>query len=650
MLFISLIFTITAVVLWKDIIHSKFVSIIIAALTFLSLFISGFWYVSDYLTGSGIDESVIFHLRADMSGAALADFAPVIVASVIYLIISIMFSLYVYQLVRTEHTSRKHKMQASLASFALFFSLAINPGISDLTSLVKHTDWVSHEDEQPIDYLIPDDATYLIPDDATYLIPDDATFNLNNKNLVYIYLESVERTYLDENIFPGLMPNLRRIETASLSFTDIWQIVGSNWTIGGMVSSQCGIPLFIPSGPNSMVGINRFLPEATCMGDILSANGYELSYLGGARSAFAGKGNFYKSHGFTQVEGFDELIGNLSDTSYRSDWGLYDDTLFDILKQRFNELSTAETPFGLFALTLDTHSPNGLVSTYCNDVKYRDGLNPILNAVHCSDKMVAEVYDYITKHESFGNTLLVIASDHLAMRNTAYDDLGKRKRRNLLLISGEGLAPKTIAKLGALIDVSPTVLNLLGADNQGLGFGRDLLGVEETLSERFNYNGVEDFLRSKRQFISSLWDFPQINGGLTVDVSDKQIILDSDSIKYPTLILLGNNLRVEEIRFYGHTLEKNTLSRQIAQRSPEQKFVWVDSCQKMAWLNNENAPTLESDSCVAIGRLDLSNISIFELSESMSFSRRQISDIIKSRARESSIAAKRIREMEFISK
>ena len=642
MLFISLIFTITAVVLWKDIIHSKFVSIIIAALTLLSLFISGFWYVSDYLTGSGIDESVIFHLRADMGGAALADFAPVIVASVIYLIISIMFSLYVYHVVRTEHISRKHKMQASLASFALFFSLAINPGISDLTSLVKHTywvshedDWVSHEDEQPIDYLIP----------------DDATANLNNKNLVYIYLESVERTYLDENIFPGLMPNLRRIETVSLSFTDIWQIVGSNWTIGGMVSSQCGIPLFIPSGPNSMVGINRFLPEATCMGDILSANGYELSYLGGSRLAFAGKGNFYKTHGFTQVEGFDELIGKLSDTSYHSDWGLYDDTLFDILKQRFNELSTAETPFGLFALTLDTHSPNGHVSTYCNDVKYKDGLNPILNAVHCSDKMVAEVYDYITKHESFGNTLLVIASDHLAMRNTAYDDLGKRKRRNLLLISGEGLAPKNIAKLGALIDVSPTVLNLLGADNQGLGFGRDLLGVEDTLSERLNYNGVENFLRSNRRFISSLWDFPQINGGLTVDVSGKQVILDSVPIKYPTLLMLGNNLRVEEIRFNGaRGLEKNTLSRQIAQRSPEQKFVWVDSCQKMAWLNNENAPTLKSDSCVAIGSLDLPNIPIFELSESMSFSRRQISDIIKSRAHESSIAAKRIRDMEFISK
>ena len=137
---------------------------------------------------------------------------------------------------------------------------------------------------------------------------------------------------------------------------------------------------------------------------------------------------------------------------------------------------------------------------------------------------------------------------------------------------------------------------------------------------------------------------------MTVDVSDKQEILESDSIKYPTLILLGDNLRVEEIRFYGHTLEKNTLSRQIAQRSAEQKFVWVDSCQKMAWLNNENAPTLKSDSCVAIGSLDLANIPIFELSESMSFSRRQISDIIKSRARESSVAAKRIKEMEFISK
>ena len=634
MLFISLIFTITAVVLWKDIIHSKFVSIIIAALTLLSLFISGFWYVSDYLTGSGIDESVIFHLRADMGGAGLADFAPIIVASVIYLITSIIFSLYVYVAVWNKHNSRNHKRQASLASFALFFSFAINPGISDLTSFVKQTYWVSHEGERPIDYLIP----------------DNTTVNLNKRNLVYIYLESLERTYLDEDIFPGLMPSLRRIETVSLAFTDIRQIMGSGWTIGGMVSSQCGIPLITPSGENSMAGINRFLPEATCIGDILSANGYELSYLGGSKLAFAGKGNFYKTHGFTQVEGFHELIGKFSETSYRSSWGLYDDTLFDILKQRFNEISTAETPFGLFALTLDTHHPNGHVSAYCNDVKYKDGLNPILNAVHCSDRMVAEVYDYITSHESFGNTLLVIASDHLAMRNTAYDDLHKGDRRNLLLISGEGIAPKTIEKPGALIDVSPTVLNLLGTDNQGLGFGRDLLGVEETLLERFTRDGLRNFLRSNRQFISSLWDFPQINNGLTVDVADKQVILDSDSIKYPMLMMLGNNSRVEEIRFDFYSLRTQTLSRQLAQRSPEQKFIWVDSCQKMAWLSNESAPMLKSDSCVAIGSLDSSNISIFELSESMSFSRRQISDVIKNLKRESSKVSDRINAMEFIFK
>jgi phosphoglycerol transferase MdoB-like AlkP superfamily enzyme len=89
--------------------------------------------------------------------------------------------------------------------------------------------------------------------------------------------------------------------------------------------------------------------------------------------------------------------------------------------------------------------------------------------------MVADFYDYIINHQAYPNTVLVIGSDHLAFPNTAKDDLQKGERKNLLLISAKGIAPKKITTSGALIDVAPTILNLLGADIEGLGFGRDLL-------------------------------------------------------------------------------------------------------------------------------------------------------------------------------
>lgn len=59
-----------------------------------------------------------------------------------------------------------------------------------------------------------------------------------------------------------------------------------------LVNSQCGLPLSLPGGQgNNMGSISQFMPEAYCLGDILKDNGYELKFIGGAKSDFAGKRN-----------------------------------------------------------------------------------------------------------------------------------------------------------------------------------------------------------------------------------------------------------------------------------------------------------------------------------------------------------------------
>ncbi|NEL81333.1 MAG: phosphoglycerol transferase I, partial [Xanthomonas perforans] len=83
-----------------------------------------------------------------------------------------------------------------------------------------------------------------------------------------IYGESLERTYFDESVFPGLMPNLRALATEAVDVRNLTSTEGSGWTIAGMVASMCGVPLTTaPGDENSMDRMGMFLPEARCLGD-----------------------------------------------------------------------------------------------------------------------------------------------------------------------------------------------------------------------------------------------------------------------------------------------------------------------------------------------------------------------------------------------
>ena len=137
-------------------------------------------------------------------------------------------------------------------------------------------------------------------------------------NLVYIYAESLERTYFDTELFPGLADELNALRTDSIDFSNTQQLPGTGYTIAGMVASQCGIPLFAPFDGNASSAVSTFYPENVCLGDVLKAAGYSNYFYQGAELAFAGKDTFLKSHGFDHVYGFKELREQVADPSYKT--------------------------------------------------------------------------------------------------------------------------------------------------------------------------------------------------------------------------------------------------------------------------------------------------------------------------------------------
>lgn len=566
-----------AVAVWVRAISTRSGAVLAVAGVLACLLLSVAWLVADRLTGSGIDASVVYHLQTGLEAAGFGAFYGLIAAAVAAVAGCLLAAVLVWRLVRAPAAPQFGRARGLVGAALLALAFWLHPAVGDLVRLeesARHSAMASAG-----------------PPPEGFVPVGRLAFPADRRNLVLLYLESVERSYFDETRFPGLMPELKALEAEAVSFTDLGEVEEAGWTIAGMVASQCGMPL-IGSG----AGFDEFLPGATCMGDLLQVQGYRLSYLGGADLGFAGKGTFYDSHGFGLVEGKTQLQPLLPDPSYVNEWGLFDDSLYALATARFDALAAGEEPFGLVMLTLDTHHPFGFPSASCADRPYGDGTNKFLNAAHCADRLAAGFIRHVRASPAFKDTLLVVASDHMAMPNLAREQLEAGERRNLLMLFAPDLPPALLDKPGTTLDIGPTVLGLVGAPTPALGFGRDLLADGPTLSDR-----VGGLIDAGRGYLAAMWAFPQIADGLVLDAAAGEVVLGDRRLKVPVLFHLNEALAVKAVDF--DLSADITLPELVAGFSEGQRFAWLDRCARTAVLAATPAPE-GAETCLLAGSLD----------------------------------------------
>jgi len=284
------------------------------------------------------------------------------------------------------------------------------------------------------------------------------------KNLVIIYMESLERIYTDDRIFPGLTPNLDRWRARGLDFPGFLTFSGATFTMAGIFASQCGSgyypspsSIFDSSGddPND----STFHPELSCLGDVLRKAGYRQVFMNGSPLSFANQGSFFRMHGFDRVLGLDELESQNGSPMPAPGWGLYDSDLFRLATSQFRRLAASGKPFNLDVLTIDNHPPHGHPSPGCP--KYAASDNDQLQAVHCTDFLVGRFLDTISRSPAWEDTVVVVMSDHLSMRNDAwplYPGWYRRKPLLFVLNAGRGQREARFYHM----DIAPTVLHLMG--------------------------------------------------------------------------------------------------------------------------------------------------------------------------------------------
>lgn len=328
-------------------------------------------------------------------------------------------------------------------------------------------------------------------------------------NLIHIILESSERTLYDETAFGDVMAPFDRFVGRGLELTNVHQAALTSWSLAGDVANNCGVPL-LPLGflheNNFHLMEGGFLPNANCLGDLLARDGYSTSVMHTSPLQFAGADKFYGSHSWEALLGMAELRPHYPRGG--NEWGLDDEDLYDAVYNRAVEKAEAGEPFAITMANIGGHSPHGFVSRSCHGRPTVDRFSdPTLKAYRCTHELAAEMLDRLDAGGYLDNTIVIVQSDHLAMRNTIYRALQQRERRNLFFAFGPGIEPQVIDRDMTMMDIYPTILDMMGyapVDGRA-GIGVSAFSPGANLIEERGLKGLDKAIYADSALRDRLW-------------------------------------------------------------------------------------------------------------------------------------------------
>jgi len=311
-------------------------------------------------------------------------------------------------------------------------------------------------------------------------------------NILIVYLESFSARLTGpynkqyEEVTPGL--NIFAADKNTTIFRKVYN--ASTPTITALLSSFCS---FLPPTGHEEIERDKELKShhLTCLPAILKKNGYKnISFITAVDKEFSNKNTILESMGINKIWGSKELKKEI--TEEPKSWGYSDHQLFPFL---FEKISEEESPFVMIYETVDTHPPFNLPKDM---VYYKDGHNPVLNALHTTDNAFATFWQQFKNSSLAENTMVIVIADHaifpVALEQKYFADLYGKTTFYDELFFGLYLPQNNISKeievYGSGIDMAPTILHLLNIEAPKKFEGWSLLGER---SKYPNLIGMHEF-------------------------------------------------------------------------------------------------------------------------------------------------------------
>jgi phosphoglycerol transferase len=343
--------------------------------------------------------------------------------------------------------------------------------------------------------------------------PDD------RPDVVIIYLEGMDQIFEDQDRFQDALGQLKTLAgPGAIELTGVSEMVGTGWSLAGMVASQCGVPV-LPNGirfENNFTDQRNFMNDLTCLGDVLDARGYATEFVMGGEKEFAGINHFYASHGVTTQTDIAVIAEMISQDEFDAafpGWVLDDQMSLDIARRRHAELSASDTPLFLVVETMGPHGREVWLSRRCTQTGRAEIATDVAAGVRCTADLAVDFVEKIRNSPGARPTLFVLLSDHINHNPDLVGPDGIEARRNTVILippvrAGEIAPLMTIDRDATMVDVYPTILDILNLIESGgaAGLGVSLLGEAPTLVERFGRQDIDRTLARDGPLAARLWE------------------------------------------------------------------------------------------------------------------------------------------------
>ena len=342
-------------------------------------------------------------------------------------------------------------------------------------------------------------------------------FPQQKRNLIYIFLESMEVTYAEPAaggpITANFIPELTQLaeENINFSHTDglggAHSFSGTTWTAAALVSQTSGVAVQVPLNAGRFGGADEnseYMPGVVSIGEILEDAGYNQMFLMGSDAEFGGRNTYFTDHGNYELLDTKALkaAGRLPE-DYDIWWGFEDKKLWDYAKEELTRLGESDQPFNFTMLTCDSHFPNGYKCEDCG-TEYAEKYP---NVLHCCSIKVMEFIQWCQQQPFYENTTIVLCGDHLTMDPNFFADVNPEYKRSVYncIINAPIDPVNEKNRTFGTFDMFPTTLAALGVEIEGdrLGLGTNLFSDQQTLAEIHGIEYVDYELQKNSDFYNS---------------------------------------------------------------------------------------------------------------------------------------------------
>lgn len=351
---------------------------------------------------------------------------------------------------------------------SVYFSSDIKLNHAAVNPIFSFVESVTHQEDIASRYRFMEDkeARNLIQEMTyTHLRPDTRR---HDYNVVLICLEGFSKYIMKEGgHVEGVTPNLDRYTEEGIYFTNFYS--NSFRTDRGLVSVLSSLPAQPTMSVMDMPKISTSLPS---IARTLSKEGYDTHFYYGGDANYSNMKSYLMGTGFQSITAQFDFDPKLQ----TGKWGVADGPVFERLLHDIKS-ADAKKPFFKVIMTGSSHEPFDVPD-------YRKLKSPELNAFSYADHHLGRFIEGLKQLSCWQNTLVLIVPDHLGAYPLEIDNYSLWRYEIPFIIMGADITPRKIDTVGSQIDISATLLSILGLQHQDFLYSKDLL---DTSSPHFAF-------------------------------------------------------------------------------------------------------------------------------------------------------------------